>query len=75
MPGGRITTLPTAQGARTVAIDTKTHAVFLPSANFGAASPSLLDSHPKPPILPDSFFVLAVTPVAVMNGGSGSETK
>jgi YVTN family beta-propeller protein len=68
-------TLPTAQGARTVAIDTKTHAVFLPSANFGAASRSLLDAHPKPPILPGSFFVLAIAPVAVMNGGGGGETK
>jgi YVTN family beta-propeller protein len=60
-----IQTLETAQGARTIALDAKTHALFLPSANFGPAKPSLLDAHPKPPILPDSFFVLTVTPAAL----------
>ena len=60
-----IQTLETAQGARTIALDPKTHALFLPSANFGPAKPSLLDAHPKPPILPDTFFVLTVTPAAL----------
>jgi YVTN family beta-propeller protein len=60
-----IQTLSTAQGARTVALDVSTHALFLPAANFGAAKPTLLDAHPKPPILPDSFFVIAVTPVVM----------
>jgi hypothetical protein len=39
--------------------------LFLPTANFGATKPTLLDGHPKPPILPDSFFVLAVAPVVM----------
>jgi YVTN family beta-propeller protein len=60
-----IQTLSTAQGARTVALDPSTHELFLPTANFGATKPTLLDGHPKPPILPDSFFVLAVAPVVM----------
>jgi YVTN family beta-propeller protein len=60
-----IQTLSTARGARTVALDPATHELFLPTADFGAATPTLLDAHPKPPILPGSFFVLAVAP-AVM---------
>jgi YVTN family beta-propeller protein len=58
-----IQTLRTSQGARTVAFDSSSHALFLPSAKFGAVSPTPLDAHPKPPILPDSFFLLTVTPV------------
>jgi YVTN family beta-propeller protein len=60
-----IQTLSTAQGARTVALDPATHELFLPTANFGPAKPTLLDAHPKPSILPDSFFVLAVAPVVM----------
>jgi YVTN family beta-propeller protein len=60
-----IQTLSTAQGARTVALDPSTHELFLPTANFGAAKPTLIDAHPKPPILPGSFFVLAVAPVVM----------
>jgi YVTN family beta-propeller protein len=58
-----IQTLSTAQGARTVALDPNTHELFLPTASFGAVKPTLLDAHPKPPVLPDTFMVLAVTPV------------
>ena len=60
-----IQTLNTAFGARTVALDQATHELFLPAANFGAAKPTLLDSHPKPAILPGSFFVLTVVPVVM----------
>jgi YVTN family beta-propeller protein len=60
-----IQTLSTAQGARTVALDPATHELFLPTANFGAAKPTSLDAHPKPPILPGSFFVLAIAPVVM----------
>jgi YVTN family beta-propeller protein len=57
-----IQTLNTAQGARTVALDPATHQLFLPTANFGPATPTSLDAHPRPPILPGSFFVLAIAP-------------
>jgi YVTN family beta-propeller protein len=60
-------TLATQRGARTVALDAKTHKLYLPTAGFGVAKPSVLDAHPKPPILPASFVVLVVAPGAVLN--------
>jgi YVTN family beta-propeller protein len=60
-------TLTTQRGARTVALDDKTHKLYLPAASFGVAKPSVLDAHPKPPILPASFVVLVVAPGAVVN--------
>ncbi len=56
-------TLPTAKGARTIALDAVTHALYLPSADLGEARPSASDPHARPPILPNSFFVLAIAPV------------
>ena len=58
-------TLTTARGARTIALDAATHALYLPSAELGEAKPSASDPHPRPPILPNSFFVLAVTPESI----------
>lgn len=55
-------TLKTARGARTVTLDAVTHTLYLPSAEFGEAQPSAGDSHPRPPILPGTFFVLAIAP-------------
>ncbi|MGO8975119.1 MAG: YncE family protein [Steroidobacteraceae bacterium] len=54
--------LATANGARTIALDAVTHRIYLPTASFGSISPSLLDPHPKSPILPNSFVVLVVAP-------------
>jgi YVTN family beta-propeller protein len=53
-------TLTTVPGARTIALDPAARRLYLPSAALGPVTPSLLDSHPKPPILPNSFFVLVV---------------
>lgn len=57
-----VQTLTTQAGARTVAVDDATHRVYLPTANFGPVQPSLLDAHPKAPILPGTFVVLAIAP-------------
>jgi DNA-binding beta-propeller fold protein YncE len=56
-----IETLPTARGARTIAIDEKTHHLFLPTAKFGA-TPAATPEHPRPrpAIVPDTFEVLEV---------------
>jgi len=51
----------TQQGARTLALDAKTHNVFVVTANFGpppAATPD--NPHPRRTILPDSFVALVV---------------
>jgi len=51
----------TQRGARTLALDPKTHQVFLVTAKFGpppAATAS--QPHPRPAILPDSLVVLVI---------------
>ncbi len=43
--------VPTQRGARTLALDPRTHRLYLPAANFG---------DPRPPIVPGSFTILVV---------------
>ena len=51
----------TAAGARTMAVDLKTHNVLLVSAKFGPApAPTADHPHPRPPMVPGSFFVIVV---------------
>jgi DNA-binding beta-propeller fold protein YncE len=49
----------TQRGARTMALDPKTHRVYTVTAKFGQApAPTADNPHPRPPVLPDSFIVL-----------------
>ena len=49
----------TERGARTMALDEKTHRVFLPTAQFGEAPAATAERpHPRPPIVPNSFVIL-----------------
>jgi hypothetical protein len=53
--------VPTKRGARTLALDAKTHNVFVVTADFGPRPAATADNpHPRPPMLPDSFVVLVV---------------
>ena len=53
--------VPTQKGARTLALDAKTHNVFVVTAQFGARpDPTTDNPHPRPPMVPDSFVVLVV---------------
>lgn len=54
-------TLATQKGARTIALDTGTHRLYLPTAKFGPA-PELTASNPRPrpPVVAGSFTVLVV---------------
>ena len=53
--------VPTARGARTMALDSKTHNAYTVTAKFGERpAPTADNPHPRPPILPDSFVVLVV---------------
>jgi DNA-binding beta-propeller fold protein YncE len=53
--------VPTQQGARTMALDSKTHNVFVVTAKFGPPPAATADNpHPRRTILPDSFVVLVV---------------
>jgi DNA-binding beta-propeller fold protein YncE len=51
--------VPTQPGARTMALDEKTHNVYLVTAKFGPPpAPTADNPHPRRTILPDSFVVL-----------------
>ena len=48
----------TQKGARTIAINNKTHHFYLPTAEFGEAPKSTTENpHPRPTIKPGTFFV------------------
>ena len=54
--------VPTERGARTMALDPKTHRLYLATASFGpppAATSAV--PHPRPSVVPGSFVVLVVS--------------
>src|ERR1700731_1403096 len=54
--------VPTQAGARTMAIDSKTHRVFVVTAKFGPPPAATADNpHPRRSILPDTFVVLVLS--------------
>jgi DNA-binding beta-propeller fold protein YncE len=54
--------VPTKAGARTLALDSKTHNVYLVTAKFGPPPAATADNpHPRRSVLPDSFVVLVVS--------------
>jgi hypothetical protein len=56
-----VETVPTKKGARTMALDRKTHSVYTVTADFGPPpAPTADNPHPRRSIVPDSFVVLAV---------------
>jgi len=53
--------VPTRRGARTMALDEKTHAVYLSTAELGPPpAPTAQQPHPRPSIKPNTFTVLVV---------------
>ena len=56
-----IQNVQTQRGARTLAVDTRTHKIYLPAAQYGqVAAPTTQNPRPRPQIIPDSFAVLVV---------------
>ena len=54
---------PTRRSARTMAVDEKTHTVYLAAADFGPPPPpTAAEPHPRPALLPGSFVILVVGP-------------
>lgn len=54
-------TFPTQKGARTITLDSKTHKVYLPTAEFGnTPAPTAQNPHPRATVKPNSFAVLEV---------------
>jgi len=55
--------LTTQRGARTMALDERSHRIFLVTANFGPPPPATPERpHPRPAILPGTFRLLVVAP-------------
>lgn len=58
-----VANVPTRRGARTMALDEKTHRVYLATADFGPPpSPTADQPHPRPGIVPGSFTILVAEP-------------
>jgi DNA-binding beta-propeller fold protein YncE len=56
-----VQTVETQRGARTMALDEKTHTIFLPTAKYGPPpSPTAEQPRPRPSIVPGSFVILVV---------------
>lgn len=56
-----IDTVATKKSARTIALDEKTHRLYLPSAEFGEAPPATPEQpHPRAPMAAGTFTVLVV---------------
>ena len=54
-----VATVPTARGARTLAMDPKSHHLFTCTADYGPApAPTAATPHPRPAIVPGTFRVL-----------------
>jgi len=55
--------LKTQKGARTIAVNTTTHHLYLPTADFGVKpEPTTENPHPRAPVAPGSFVILDVQP-------------
>lgn len=53
--------VPTQSGSRTMALDARTHKVYMPGATFGPPpAPTLERPHPRPQMEPGSFMVLII---------------
>jgi hypothetical protein len=58
-----VTRVGTQRGARTMALDSVTHRVFVVTASFGPApAPTHDRPHPRPAIVPGSFTLLVIEP-------------
>lgn len=56
-------TIPTQPSARTMTLDTVTHALYLPAATLGPPpAPTAEQPHPRPSMVPDTFCILVVSP-------------
>jgi YVTN family beta-propeller protein len=56
-----VETIPTQPGARTIGINTKTHRLYLPTAEFGPApAPTTENPNPRPSIKPGTFVILEI---------------
>lgn len=55
-----VATIPTQRGARTIAADQKAHKLYLPAAEYAAATDAKDGKRVRPQALPDSFQIVVV---------------
>ena len=56
-----VASVPTQRGARTMALDLKTHRIFLVTAEFGPPpAPTPEHPHPRPQAIPGTFTLLVL---------------
>jgi DNA-binding beta-propeller fold protein YncE len=56
-----VSTVATRKGARTMALDPRSHRIYTVTADLGTPPPATeQDPHPRPPVLPDSFTLLVL---------------
>jgi DNA-binding beta-propeller fold protein YncE len=59
----KVADVATRRGARTMALDPRTHRIYTATARFGEPpAPTADRPHPRPPMLPDSFVILTLEP-------------
>jgi DNA-binding beta-propeller fold protein YncE len=58
-----VATVPTRRGARTMALEERTHRIFTVTADFGPTPAATAEEpHPRPSLLPGSFTLLELAP-------------
>ena len=56
-----VSTVPTKRGARTMALDPRTHRIFTVTADLGPPpAPTEQQPHPRPTVVPDTFTLLVL---------------
>ncbi len=69
-------TLVTQKGARTIVLSTKTHHLYLPTAEFGDAPPATPENRrARPAVKPGTFVVLDIAPTSESGAKSGNLDK
>jgi len=59
----RIATVPTRRGARTMALDPRSHQIFTVTADLGPTPDSTAqEPHPRPPVIPGTFTLIVLAP-------------
>src|SRR5665647_1138233 len=59
-----LSNVPTQAGARTISVSSKTHRIYLPTAEFGPTPEKTADNpRPRPTVKPGTFTILVVEPV------------
>jgi DNA-binding beta-propeller fold protein YncE len=56
-----VASVPTSRGARTMALDPRTHRIYTVTADFGTTpAPTSAQPHPRPRVVPGSFRLLVL---------------